>query len=54
MDDSSFTKTVSFSLPAYLVEALGKMAVQESRSASNMLRVILEERLEAPRGDGHV
>ena len=47
----NITKTIAVSLPPYLIKALAKMALNERRSVSNMLRVILEDRLEAPQGD---
>ena len=51
MDDLAISKSVTYSLPRYLVAALKERADDEHRTPSNMLRVILEERLVAPRGD---
>ena len=51
MDDISASKSVTYSLPGYLVIALKEQADNEHRTPSNMLRAILEKNLEAPRGD---
>ena len=46
-----FPKSVSTNLPDYVWEALKKKASEERRSASDVMRMILEDALEAPRGD---
>ena len=51
MDDPAAAKSFTFSLPAYLYEALKNLADQERRTPSNMVRVILEDKLIAPAGD---
>ena len=51
MDDLANAKSVTYSLPAYLLIALKAKFNDEHRTPSNMLRVILEESLEAPTGE---
>ena len=51
MNDPSEPVVRSFHLPGYLMEALRRLADVERRSVNQQLRVILEESLEAPRGD---
>ena len=48
------SKSITFTVPDYLCNAVNKRAQQERRPLSNMLRLILEETLEAPKGDSHV
>ena len=48
------SKSITFHVPDYLWDAVNKRAEKERRSLSNMLRVILEESLKAPRKDSHV
>ena len=45
------TASLSTSIPDYLYEALKKKADEERRSLADMTRMILEDALEAPRGD---
>ena len=49
--DNAAPKSFTFQLPTYLFTALKKKADEDHRTPSNMLRVILEKNLEAPRGD---
>ena len=46
-----YPKNVSTNLPDYLWEAVCKKASEERRSMSDTVRMILEDALEAPRGD---
>ena len=46
-----FPNTLSTSIPDYLWDALNKKALEERRTLSDMTRMILEDALEAPRGD---
>ena len=54
MNDEMGTSQFSVRLPDYVIAALRELADRERRTLSNMIRVILEERLEAPKGDSHV
>ena len=54
MHDPSEQVTRTFAMPGYLYEALQLLAAGERRSVNQQLRVILEESLEAPKGDSHV
>ena len=49
--NDALSKSITFTVPDYLWDAVNKKAHEERRTLSNMLRVILEESLEAPRGD---
>ena len=46
--NDTFSKSVTFHVPTYVWDALNKRATEERRTVSNMLRLILEESLEAP------
>ena len=46
-----FSKSLTFNMPPYLWEAVCKRASEERRTISDMMRLILEDALEAPRGD---
>ena len=48
------TKQITVTVPTYLWDAFTKRAEEERRPLANMARVILEESLEAPKGDSHV
>ena len=45
------TKSITVTVPAYLWDAFTKRAADESRPLANMVRVIMEESLEAPVGE---
>ena len=46
-----YPRALSTSVPDYLWEALNKRADKERRSTADVMRMILEDALEAPRGD---
>ena len=48
---AALSRSITFHVPDYLWAAIDKKARAERRSIGNMLRVILEESLEAPVGD---
>ena len=54
MNDPSEVVPGSFKVPRYLMEALQNRAKAEHRSVNQQINVILEESLEAPKGDSHV
>ena len=49
--DDMVAKNICVTMPGYLWDAFTKRAADERRPLANMVRVILEESLEAPRGD---
>ena len=54
MNDPSELVARSFRVPGYLYKALLLLAHREHRSMNQQLRVILEESLDAPKGDSDV